>query len=83
MSHASGIVLLDEIDAHLHPRWKMRIVESLRATFSGMQFIVTTHEPLCLRGIKEQEVVVLRREGDDVRYIDDLPSPSDLRWISS
>ena len=79
LSHASGIVLLDEIDAHLHPRWKMRIVESLRATFSSMQFIVTTHEPLCLRGIKEQEVVVLRREGDEVLYIDNLPSPSDLR----
>ena len=34
LRHAAGIVLLDEIDAHLHPRWKMRIVESLRATFS-------------------------------------------------
>ena len=79
LSHASGIVLLDEIDAHLHPRWKMRIVQSLRATFSAMQFIVTTHEPLCLRGINEQEVVVLQREGDEVRYIDNLPSPSDLR----
>jgi hypothetical protein len=79
LRHASGIVLLDEIDAHLHPRWKMRIVESLRATFSSMQFIVTTHEPLCLRGVHEKEVVLLRREGDEVSYIDNLPSPSDLR----
>ncbi len=76
---ATGIVLLDEIDAHLHPRWKMRIVDSLRNTFSSMQFIVTTHEPLCLRGLLENEVMVLKREGNDIRYIDNLPSPGTLR----
>ena len=47
---AEGIVLLDEIGAHLHPRWKMRIVSSFRKALPGVQFIVTTHQPLCLRG---------------------------------
>ena len=77
--YAPGIVLLDEIDAHLHPRWKMRIVDSLRSTFSSMQFIVTTHEPLCLRGVEKGEVAVLKRVGKEIAMLEDLPAPSSLR----
>lgn len=62
---AEGIVLLDEIGAHLHPRWKMRIVESLREAFPRVQFITTTHEPLCLRGLFEGEILVMRRYFDE------------------
>ena len=64
---AEGIVLLDEIGAHLHPRWKMRIVDSLRRTFPRVQFVVTTHEPLCLRGLQRGEILVMQRmdENDD------------------
>jgi uncharacterized protein (TIGR02646 family) len=76
---AAGIVLIDEIDAHLHPRWKLRIVKALRKTFSSIQFVVTTHEPLCLRGVKEHEVALLKRDGDEVAYLTELPSPSELR----
>ncbi|WP_313207554.1 AAA family ATPase [Stenotrophomonas sp.] len=78
--NAEGIVLLDEIGAHLHPTWKMRIVESLRRAFPGMQFIATTHDPLCLRGLEKGEVVVMKR-GEDHRIeaVSGLPSPSDFR----
>ena len=62
---AEGIVLLDEIGAHLQPRWKMRIVESLRNTFPRVQFIATTHEPLCLRGLYDGEILVMRRYEDE------------------
>jgi predicted ATP-binding protein involved in virulence len=80
LRYATGIVLLDEIDAHLHPRWKMRIVGRLRATFPAMQFIVTTHEPLCLRGAEDNEVVLFQRdENGEPSYVADLPSPKDLR----
>lgn len=47
---AQGIVLIDEIEAHLHPRWKVQVMTSLRTALPGMTFIVTTHDPLCLRG---------------------------------
>ncbi len=57
---ASGIVLIDELDAHLHPRWKMRIVSSLRKAFPQVQFVASTHDPLVLRGIRNHEVAVLR-----------------------
>ncbi len=76
---ATGIVLIDELDAHLHPRWKMQIVASLRRTFPGLQFIATTHEPLCLRGLKSGEIVVMRREGKRVQVISEVPSPEGLR----
>ena len=45
-TNATGIVLLDEIDAHLHPSWKMTIVSDLRSSFPSIKFIATTHEPL-------------------------------------
>ena len=77
---AEGVVLLDEIGSHLHPTWKMRFVPSLRKFLPGMQFIATTQEPLCLRGIHGGEVVVMQRdEGDQIVALSDLPSPADFR----
>ncbi len=54
-----GIVLIDELGNHLHPRWRMKIAGALRTAFPRIQFIVSTHEPLCLRGVLHGEVVVL------------------------
>lgn len=77
---AEGIVLIDEIGTHLHPRWKMEIVDRLRNTFPKIQFLITTHEPLCLRGLKENEVVVLKRDEENaIIALSDLPDPSALR----
>lgn len=44
--HIKGIVLLDELEQHLHPSWQRRIISLLRAYFPQMQFITTTHSPL-------------------------------------
>lgn len=80
LQNTPGIVLLDEIGAHLHPRWRMRIVSDLRRAFPKIQFLATTHEPLCLRGLKMGEIEVLRRdEKDRLRFETDLPSPEGLR----
>jgi uncharacterized protein (TIGR02646 family) len=76
---AEGIVLLDEIDAHLHPTWRMRIVQTMRSCFPHTQFITTTHDPLCLKGLRRGEVVVLRRTRPGrVRAWQDLPSPEGM-----
>jgi ABC-type cobalamin/Fe3+-siderophores transport system ATPase subunit len=61
LAQSRAVVLIDEIEAHLHPRWKMRIVEGLRRALPNVTFIVTTHDPLCLRGMASDEVIVLRR----------------------
>jgi uncharacterized protein (TIGR02646 family) len=59
---SEGVILLDELDVHLHPRWKAEIIGQLRATFPRIQFVVTTHDALCLLGTRPGEVHVLRRE---------------------
>lgn len=60
-----AVVLVDEVEAHLHPRWKMQIMAGLRAALPAVTFIVTTHDPLCLRGMDNGEVVVVRRVRSD------------------
>ena len=76
---ARGVVLIDELDTHLHPRWKMRILGRLRAAMPGVQFITTTHDPLCLRGAFAGEAQVLRRvKGGTVEQVDDLPNVQGL-----
>ncbi len=80
MAAAEGIVLVDEIGAHLHPKWKMQIVRSLRTAFPAVQFLTTTHDPLCLRGLEDGEVVVMRRNADnEVVQVQDLPPVKALR----
>jgi predicted ATPase len=80
MREAEGVVLVDELDAHLHPRWKMRIVGDLRAAFPKVQFLASTHEPLCLRGLLEKEILLLRKDEDnELVWTDDLPSTRNMR----
>jgi len=80
LEDAEAIVLIDEIDTHLHPRWKMRVMSSLRRALPGVQFIVTTHDPLCLRGMDDGEVVVLQRnENGQIVQLEDLPSIKGMR----
>ena len=55
-----GIVLLDEIDLHLHPTWQRKIVPALKRAFPKLQFIVTTHSPLVLAGFEKEEIIRLR-----------------------
>jgi predicted ATP-binding protein involved in virulence len=55
----SGIVLIDEIDLHLHPRWQRHILKNLHTTFPNCQFIVTTHSPQVLGETKAADVFFL------------------------
>jgi predicted ATP-binding protein involved in virulence len=54
-----GIVLIDEIDMHLHPNWQQRIVDDLKRTFPNIQFIVTTHSPFVIQSLRAEEVINL------------------------
>ena len=59
--HQHAIVLIDELDAHLHPAWQQKIVNILHRSFPNVQFIITAHSPLVVAGCKEDEVSVLRK----------------------
>jgi len=57
--HGAGVVLIDELELHLHPKWQLDVVENLRATFPNIQFIATTHSPFILQTAREGEVIAL------------------------
>ncbi|MBW8688115.1 AAA family ATPase [Chitinophaga rhizophila] len=62
-----AIVLVDEIDLHLHPKWQRNIFRYLSERFPATQFIVTAHSPLIVQAAPEDaNLVVLRKEGDTV-----------------
>lgn len=62
---SEGIVLIDEIDLHLHPKWQRRVVDDFRRAFPKLQFIVTTHSPFILQSVKNDEVIDVN--GDTTR----------------
>jgi len=55
----NGVVLIDELDLHLHPRWQMNIIDNLQKTFPNIQFICTTHSPILLRSIEKEKIIIL------------------------
>lgn len=77
---AEAIVLIDDLEAHLHPTWKIEIVNRLRRTFPRVAFIASTHDPLALKGLEQGEIAVLRRDERRKIVIEtDVPSVNDLR----
>jgi energy-coupling factor transporter ATP-binding protein EcfA2 len=77
-----GIVLIDELEVHLHPEWKVRVVSDLRSVFPHLQFVATTHDPLCLRGLQPGELHRLeRRDGTITIQQIDVPSGLDADEI--
>ena len=60
--HAEAVVLIDEVDLHLHPSWQQRILRDLTRTFPNTQFIVSTHSPQVLTTVLPEQIVELHRE---------------------
>lgn len=58
--HGEGVVLIDEIDLHLHPKWQRSVVASLERTFPNCQFIITTHSPQVVGELAPKAVLLLR-----------------------
>ena len=65
--HGDGIVLIDEVDMHLHPTWQRSIIERLTATFPNCQFILTSHSPLVISDCKN--VLVYSIEDGDLTIV--------------
>jgi predicted ATP-binding protein involved in virulence len=62
-----AIVLVDEIDLHLHPKWQRVVINHLTDIFKQTQFIVTAHSPLIVQSAPEDaNIVLLKRQGDQV-----------------
>ena len=62
--HEEAVVLVDEIDLHLHPKWQRDLVPTLSKIFPNVQFIVTTHSPHVLQSMEHVNLYVLRRNAE-------------------
>ncbi|WP_083968276.1 AAA family ATPase [Hyalangium minutum] len=69
-----AVVLVDEIDLHLHPKWQRQLIGYLTDRFPQTQFIVTAHSPLVVQSATNANIVVLRRKGDHVVIDNDVES---------
>lgn len=61
-----ALVLMDEIDAHLHPAWQQSLIRRLSRIFPNVQFIATTHSPLIVGGMKPEQIIRFARDGNKV-----------------
>lgn len=73
-----GVVLIDEIDLHLHPEWQMRVIDDLQRAFPNIQFIASTHAPLVVGSLSKGKIICVDNNevfdfslqyGKDANYI--------------
>ena len=60
-----AVCLIDEIDAHLHPKWQLRVIPSLTMLFPNVQFIMTTHSALVVSTVEPHQVFILEDKEDE------------------
>jgi len=65
-----GIVMIDEVELHLHPKWQREVIEKFRTIFPNIQFIMTTHSPFVIQSLRKGE---LRLLGNDIDSNDLIP----------
>jgi predicted ATP-binding protein involved in virulence len=77
-----GVVLIDELDVHLHPKWQRRVATDLKRTFPNVQFVCTSHSPQVIGEVSREEIRIL--PGDDGETEAESPTQSkgmDSNWI--
>lgn len=77
---SATVVLADEIELHLHPKFKRNIISSLKSTFPNILFVFTTHDPMVLSSSDQHDIVLLfeKNESDQTHIRADLPDHSEL-----
>ncbi len=67
-TETDGIVLIDELDMHLHPKWQWNVIHALQETFPNVQFIAATHSPILIGSCRNGKLIDVRQDG-----VSDLP----------
>jgi len=78
LEQTPGVVLIDEIDVHLHPKWQRQVLSDLRTTFPKVQFICTSHSPQVLGEVPRTQVRVLSKAGINLPRV---AKGADSNWI--
>ena len=71
LTETNGLILIDEIDLHLHPAWQRKIIKELNTIFPKVQFIVSTHAPAVIQSVMSESIVILdnyscRKPGSEI-----------------
>lgn len=66
------VILIDELDLHLHPSWQLQVISNLERKFPNCQFFVTSHSPLVLSSLGEEDILVVLRDGVKLE-LSDIP----------
>ena len=78
LKETPGVVLIDELDLHLHPSWQRRVVTDLKSTFPAMQFVATTHSPQIIGEVPPDQIRII---DEDVVHTPDRTLGIDSNWI--
>ena len=68
IANTAGIVLIDELDMHLHPRWQWKVIDALWSVFPNVQFIATTHAPILFASAKDVQIIDIANREPEYRY---------------
>lgn len=79
LKQTEGLVLIDELDMHLHPSWQRHVVRDLMACFPKMQFVATTHSPFIVQSVGTDSLIVL----DDVVTSETSPNVMSIEDVIS
>ena len=63
LQQTPGMVLIDEMDVHLHPKWQRQVVRDLKETFPRIQFVCTSHSPFIIQSLDAGELRSLDQSG--------------------
>lgn len=82
LTDTPGIILIDEIDVHLHPRWQQKILTLLKSLFPAVQFITTTHSPIIVSTTEENEAQeIFLDQSKNLKIINTIGEPKE--WYIS
>lgn len=78
LRETQGVVLIDELDVHLHPSWQRRVATDLKRTFPAIQFICASHSPQIIGELTREEIRLLRPDGVELPPV---ARGADSNWI--
>lgn len=81
-TESSGIVMIDEVDMHLHPQWQQTVIGSLQKAFPKIQFVVTTHSPQVLSTVAAESIRVIKHQiNKETGEIESLAEPASVQSL--
>jgi predicted ATP-binding protein involved in virulence len=63
LTESPGVILIDELDVHLHPKWQRTVVKNLTEAFPNVQFVATTHSPQVIGEVPADQIILLQKAG--------------------